>query len=537
MNSSAEIITSPCSNKMQTPVDKISKLIDAQLDFNKLLMKQLMLGKPQERIKVFASFFLELSDIPTELNKNALSVVDAQKKDCIVKIVADIHEYEAIKKMISSSPDEIDQLYLYIYATLEADIFGLQNTNKKNFENFVSKLFISKPSNKMVNKIFNGIVKGSYENSTNIEVKIKKEMLGLLYPHISSCCKDFMGLFKFDLREGGDFNMDIPKSYLKGSADFIGELYENVSKFKNNELYRLSKYACAIAEKMVSGQTSSKSLPDVYIEIYQLYAVGQAVYNAANEIIKMLAMLEEQNNIAVSQNVMAEELKSLSASVIEVEEKKEEKIIHDSHSVSSTEVQSEVVDSVEKEENLSLPENAIKIEEEKEGYSFHKFFGPKNKTAAKSIEIKNKEKLIQIDMKKFESYKDDHHVTFLKVFGKIEYESISLRELINLVLALNGTIETTGANRCRIEIGGIYAYCLMSGESVKELPQNQCQKATITFHGSAQKQKKSQQQDGAPHYLVEQFKAAFERVGFTPDSLCYEFRSVVGGKRDMAPHK
>ena len=111
--------------------------------------------------------------------------------------------------------------------------------------------------------------------------------------------------------------------------------------------------------------------------------------------------------------------------------------------------------------------------------------------------------------------KEEHQMTLKAVFDD-QCKTWPLRALVNLVRALGGEIKATASNRCRIEIKNIYAHLLMPSEDLLPLSSQLSQKATVTWHGSA-KQKKNKR--GAPAYLIAQFRAALERVGYTPKTL------------------
>ncbi|CDZ78461.1 hypothetical protein BN59_02771 [Legionella massiliensis] len=113
----------------------------------------------------------------------------------------------------------------------------------------------------------------------------------------------------------------------------------------------------------------------------------------------------------------------------------------------------------------------------------------------------------------------DHLDTFMKVFGLIPYDSINLRALVNLTLEFGGVIKKTGANRCRIEMKNIYAFILAPIEEVAPSTT-----ATVTMHGGGHRSTRSQNHDRnkAPDYLIEQFREAFTRAGFTPANLGLE---------------
>ena len=107
----------------------------------------------------------------------------------------------------------------------------------------------------------------------------------------------------------------------------------------------------------------------------------------------------------------------------------------------------------------------------------------------------------------------------------LPYETINLRALVKLTLNFGGEIETTGANRCRMKIKNIYAFIAVPQEALEKA----CNSATVTMHGGGHRATRSQNHDrgNAPDYLVEQFKDAFTRAGFTPVNMGLSMDPVI----------
>ncbi|CDZ76489.1 hypothetical protein BN59_00758 [Legionella massiliensis] len=97
------------------------------------------------------------------------------------------------------------------------------------------------------------------------------------------------------------------------------------------------------------------------------------------------------------------------------------------------------------------------------------------------------------------------------------YDTINLRALVNLTLNFGGVIKKTSSNRCRIEIQNIYAFICVPEEALARA----CNTATVVMHGGGHRSTRSQNNDreNAPDYLIEQFKDAFTRAGFTQVNL------------------
>lgn len=492
-------------NQHETALNTIKKIIDAELSYMKCLAEQMLKGSDEECVRIFALInYLEPSDLPAYLGKPVMYAVKQVKQKIINGIIGDIKKYEVIKSLAAADCVDFDALYLYVSYFCQENTFLLKRETKDELKARYSKLFDINLSSKRMNTIYNCINNFSAEKTPHFQLACEMELLNLLRPKISSTCRKYSELFHIEFQKDGYVDVPFPAQYRHEIANFLDDLKLCANKFQSDELMNLGKKLIVIAMDMGLRKTNSTSILDYYLELFTSFKKFQGIHSETVLLMNDLIKPKVQEEIA----------KQPDAIMIEVEEEKPD-IAMNSDDLSGLE--------------QVLPENEIVVEEDKENYFDHYFFNARKKISSNpdSIESKNDKRLIQIDEKNFEKYKDHNHDTFLKVFGQIDYISISIRELVSLVLALNGTFTHSGANRCRLEIGSIYAYAIMTAEDCDGMSSKQCQKATITFHGSAKSQKKSQRDQGAPQYLIAQFKVAFERAGFTPDRLHYEYRSAT----------
>ena len=76
-----------------------------------------------------------------------------------------------------------------------------------------------------------------------------------------------------------------------------------------------------------------------------------------------------------------------------------------------------------------------------------------------------------------------------------------------------------------MKIKNIYAFIAVPQEALEKA----CNSATVTMHGGGHRATRSQNHDrgNAPDYLVEQFKDAFTRAGFTPVNMGLSMDPVI----------
>ncbi|WP_131793495.1 hypothetical protein [Legionella brunensis] len=554
----------------ESSLDKVKKHLDAQIEYNRFLMERLLRGKSEDIFEIVASMFLDLSEVPRSIKLPPSNILEELKKEFITHIVADLKEYQRLKDCANKGTN-LDYLYLSIHFTCKNWLLGVQNTQPKKLELLLSHLYSGNDLKKKVKEILYRIHTKSLKSPLMAEIFNLSEILSILEPEVSHDCLRF----KDDIQIIQDKDMtviSITEEAMSGkSKKIIQFLDKNPS---NLEFLSLVEKWIEANNKLKTAEVSS-NLNDSYLVTFERMKIKYQVEDEINRFLQEAAARQKDSKIAetleapkdVGENQseiglssqpsksrkkvrergnhpvkMGKQEAILQSEKTSVERLEEiEKPLKSSYSMkeavieppkdqleqdmlpqlpSSSHVETIHFNSTTVQEadisitSLKHEEDEEKLNENVETYTYvqdYTLFAKKNDARQQQQKDDKKPKRNVLNLNK------EQQETYLKVFDLMPYESINLRALVNLTQALGGTLKTTGANRCRIELKNIYAHLLVPEEALAKA----CDKATVTMHGGGHRSKSSQNNDRekAPDYLISQFKAAFIRAGYTPINL------------------
>lgn len=538
-------------SEIETPLNKIQKIIDEQLAFNELLARQIVNSNGDEILTIFLSFFINLSDISIRQSL-APERVPILKREVLKLILGDIKNYNALKSTISNFAD-LDYLFLHIHSLREGAVLGLMKTatDLTTLKDVLSYAFSGTELEKQSKKVIQGIKSMRLKSPIMSDVNTFKEMINILKPEISASCLRYVEDYEFELGNlnGSEVLKILPARDVKPKQKRLEEQANVLSK-KNVPYLELRLLTRNYSEQVQNMNMSFISCPiyEKFNERYfilfdtakKLYEAEEKLREKMRELSALLAVQEQLSETSVPIVGMEDVQSTISPSVSKKPVPSNSvKPVNETLPVSLIDSKNTIIHEILPEQNaIDLPQASYPVtseipdepkddidhaeilhstqdEVEPDYTSYHRQFSKKPKETEQRDPVKRN---------RLELSTTEQDI-FLKVFGLRDYETINLRALVSLACdGFNATMTTTGANRCRIEIKNIYATLLMPATVLQTEPSNQCQKATVTMHGGGHRSKKSLNNDkgNTPSYLINQFRAAFERAGFTPENLGLE---------------
>ncbi len=566
------------ANSEDSSLEEIRKIIDAEVAYNRLLEKKLHQGKDEEVFEIFASMFIELSEIPPLIKLPSASVLRDLKQKLLDQIATDLENYERLNACTESKDVTPDKLYLAINLVYQNSLIDLTSITRKKLEGILSFLYAGKELSKKVKEVFSRINTKNLKSPYMAELHSVAEMLNLLKPKISPECIRYLDDVEiskndknlmFVLKEEND------KRFNKKVQNFLAQDPTNkefLSLKKNNE-------------DAIKALPADEETNDVHAGYLTLFEKIKVKYRTEEDIINFIekakqdaknnvkavtlqtvpALLEEPKQPLASLPVSAEvivadtknqfenekqssqtskEPQNFPSSPVEApqsipvpllserEEGKQElsQTLVEQHEqllifpvvTNNNNNQKEITLTAESESLSAVSKSDLEVEQEdnrektSEEFSYaandYLLFNKTKKEQQKPTAVKTKYNVLDLNK--------EQRDTLLQLFDLMPYDNIKLRALVNLTQALGGTLKTTGSNRCRMEIKNIYAHLLVPEQALSKV----CNKATITMHGGGHSAKRSNNNDreNAPDYLIDQFKAAFVRAGYTPINLGLE---------------
>ncbi|MGQ3890059.1 hypothetical protein ACQUW5_13640 [Legionella sp. CNM-1927-20] len=547
-------------------LEEIRRINEALLQYNRNLYTQLRKSKIKEEIfEIICAMYCNLSQLPEVRKVPDNKIFEEVKAAVLQGLREDVARYTQYK--IYLERNQIDELYLSMRLTAQFIRTQSQSSNTNTVEYLFSFFYTGKELKKKVRQACNG----KHISPVMAEYLELQKTIKLLEPLVSSACLKFEEEVKCvdaqivengRIREAGridtgNIKLEKSKTY-KRARKYLEE-----NPHPSNPIYiqlksLIEKYKECLTSKESQQGNPSKDLHDNYIALFNRI---KPKYALEAEIDSLLKMAVEEKTIAVQ---VAEDKSHLRHS-----KQAEHGLIHQHSELTIGQTQSttstatledktsgtnltvvsefasgEVMEVREQKEEASMAENADagiedkspeeeeeevveeRIEElglaksEQTGDNLigkDKFYTSYSKQTQKHNTTK---KVLPETKYNVLNLKEEHQETLKKVFDLLEYKTMSLRELVSLAFALGGKLTSTGANRCRLEIENIYAHLLVDRESIEVASANLASTATVTWHGGGHRSTRSQNSaKGVPNYLIEQFRSAFERAGYTPKNL------------------
>lgn len=515
----------------EAALEKVKKLIDAQIDFNKNLMKSLLSSNNLEVCEILISMYADLSHIPKLNTVPKHEMVAFLKQTLIKNIIVDIQSFNKLQQYAISSPD-LEYLFLKIHCDHQVTLSGLKQTSAAAYKEVFSFFYSGLNLKKIIKHITKNLV--NKNSAVFVDVNVLSEMLTLLTPHVGAHCLHFQNKETIAVNEEG-YSYILKKPLYKNYDKQIAALPSYNPYYPDlNSL--LAQY---IYIHLRSPDTS-KNFSDNYLSFYENQ---KSVYQLEEQIENMLkqarsfdlnAKKENENQLIFNKSVQllpkTSEKERLDVSTLIINNADTKSI--DPVSINREKITAEFHQSLNVSNGLSIDAGVSSSESSEIQNGKKELVAEDDDVLCNSYAInhyglfsKNYKKESEKTVEKYNTLNlnKEHEDTFKKVFNLIPYDYIKLRALVNLALALGATIKTTGANRCRIEIKNIYANLLVNESQITKSLENAnvCDKATVTMHGGGHRSTRSQNNDAdkAPQYLINQFQAAFTRAGFTPESL------------------
>lgn len=511
-------------------LEKIKKLIDAQLDFNKNLANSLLFGSEQDVCEIIISMFADLSKIPKLEKKPESKIIAGIKKGLINNILGDIKLFNQLQKYASGTYD-LEHLFLKINSNYQCSFSELYKHSNDTIKNIFCCFYTGSNLKNILKKINTNM------NTKNCaifsDINVLSEMLTLLTPHASDYCIKFTNEVEVISKKGYTYVVEKPVNWMRNLQ--LSSLPDNSPYYP--ELHALIREYLSIDSTLIQQQESTDCSDD-YVLLYEKKKLQYSLIAKIEEILKEAQFFHlnarKQNE---EKPILKKPAKPLLAKLPVPPEKELLKI--SALMVSNNENMSPIFDSIQpvlreneittiseqKNVDFSLSDPLIfnsetdEVKKEKEAFcdnpaiDHYRLFSKASKKEPETV--KTQSNILNLNK--------DHEDTLKKTFNLIDYDYIKLRALVNLAVALGATIKTTGANRCRIEMKNIYAHLLINETDITQSLENKtkCDKATVTMHGGGHRSTRSQNNDSdkAPQYLVDQFRAAFTRAGYTPENL------------------
>ncbi|CEK10774.1 hypothetical protein [Legionella hackeliae] len=553
----------------KSSLEHIQKTIEAQIEYNKFLKERLSKTNTSQHevFEIIISMFLDLSQVPTSLIKPVPDEdLKRRKQDVIQHIDSDIADFKRLKKLAKDC-NNLDNLYLTIHFTLQQWYLGIAQTNSKSVEELLSNLYEGKELKKKVKETMRILNTKSAKSPLMTETIIMSEMLKVLKPEINPLVLRFIDDTEF--KSMGNLTRFTPTN------EALRGIHPKIEKFLRE--VTAEKEYLLLAREYLSTTNSIKTLQvsiDLKTSYLALFETMKIRYRLEERMLSMMQEARQKKNTIIAASLeLKPTVKSpeegLPKKTVQAQLESTQEKIHQSlesspsltpkvislvgHPSSDSEVTSDIISEQlksqipsseisstiplssdleatspcsDKKQDVSISNDNTKEEDITDDYSSvtdFSIFARKDTTKPQIPVVKTKRNVLNLGKNDVDTY--------LKVFELIPYDSINLRALVNLTQAFGGTLTTTGANRCRIEIKNIYAHLLIPEETLAKA----CEKATVTMHGGGHRSKKSQNNDreNAPDYLIEQFKAAFVRAGYTPVNLGLNEEATMNGKLEF----
>ncbi|OCH97187.1 hypothetical protein A8135_06045 [Legionella jamestowniensis] len=525
----------------KTPVEIVKKYVDAQIEYNNFLKERLTHGKQEEIFEIFLSLFLDLSEVPRLVKIPPKTILQKNVGEFIGHIEADLEEYERIKTCLDTHTT-VDQLYLTIYFTYKQWLFGIDDITSKKIKNILSYVYDGNELKKKVKEVIKRVNMKSSKSPLLCEINSLFEICTMLQSEVSDDCLRFKDDISIKSKNGYIF-LSLPEESNRKERQFLDKNPDD------QEFLSLLKRSTEAYDALESKNIST----DLHTSYLNLFAKMKVKYRIDEEIKTFMQRAAEKKQASLLESTVMQTEGTENFSERVAIQPAQLSLNSNENSVLTTAVQCEQTSQEEKHSSNAefsakkITHQLAYVESHEQASTLHCSSSPMTEEVdIPTVSFKDEEEIEQ-DLNKENnaecSYSPDYSLfppkikeqpkketrrnilnlnkeqqeTFLKVFGLISYDSINLRALVNLTQALGGTIKTTGANRCRIEIKNIYAHLLVPEEALNKA----CKKATVTMHGGGHRNKASQNNDRekAPDYLISQFRAAFVRAGYTPINL------------------
>lgn len=505
---------------------RIRKYFDAQIEYNNLLEKRATICPDEELLDILISLFLDLSEVPKLKASLPKAFIQLHRKELIKEINSDRQMNESLRDQASAENVNFDYLYLKIKLAYKTRLLLIQGLPVKAFEKTLSIFYSGQELKKKTKSVSQGIYEKNVKVPIMAEIQALDEMLKLLEKNISPECAKFVEDAEITEQDRCIFFSIDPM------IDSVSKKALKFSKKAPSDqkiVTLIQKYSEAV-EVVLTTSSPEKNEAENYIALFEnmkiKYQIDDEISNYVKEAnhqlqiednLKKTASIEvkSKDEIISQFQPIVQKLESQKDSEKPPQQSEEKAIADDTIAHKEDEsssvllnLETEVTDLKEKEngkdEEVLAPEDSYSVTD-------YSIFANKDKRKQQQQPEKPPIKRNVLNLNK------DQQKTLRELFDIEKYESINLRALVNLAVALKATFHTTGANRCRIEMKTIYAHILVPEQALEKA----CNSATVTMHGGGHRSSKSQNhdRDKAPGYLIDQFKAAFTRAGYTPANL------------------
>ncbi|WP_419418403.1 hypothetical protein ACNVED_07500 [Legionella sp. D16C41] len=552
---------------------EINKMLDAQIDYNKLLYKQIYNGSTEEAYEIMASLYIDLEDCPEPVNQINDEVFKLVKQETMTQIIEDLKDYKVMKQHVADTGN-IDYLYVSMYLSYNILLNNLYKINAKSIRAVLSHFFKDPVLEQKTRKALENI--NNKTSDITLEIRALNQALKSLEAHVSPhCLRLFDEIEICNIQESASYAA-IGISFKKSA--FNSKIQRNAEQFlikypDNNSLRELIKQ-CDSAIDELTAPVDSKG--DIFVNTITVFERMKHKYEVEARLETLLNQLKQEEKQRQLQAVvtLSPILPSANKQPPEIAPTHPEKTPatlanlnkkeppaknyqpdikpNEEPALSESITQPDAKEGKDQDDTVSAStKNESKQEKDNATSTLTKNEGKQEKTQHKVVytqphysHFNTKPKVNEVSASKPQSaqkifikgfHNTQHEETLLNLFTdkqvriKQQVPKPSKKALIALCEALNGQIVTTGANRCRISINNIHAHILLPGKKAKKNAKktsektaqktNECKKATVTMHGGGQSAKPSQRQRETPDYLIGQFQSALTRAGYTPDSL------------------
>lgn len=504
-------------NAMSNPqicLENVKKLIDAQIEFNHGLADQLVKSQNKREVcEIILSMHLNLAKTPKPIIIPEDEIFKLYKQIFIKATIHDLYEFQRLKSCADDNPD-LDHLYLKIHCLLQEQLINLESTPEKECKAILSHFYNGKNLKLALKQRIRNHSKNSTNSAISADISVLNEMLTLLEPHVSAYCLKFKNSLKIlgSVDNKGYINLQ----NIEKDVHFNQKIQVLLNNYPNYpELHSLLMQYYSFQPNVDPTLRIDENVLTLFKTMKNRDSIKEKIEKILLELKTPLSETDAEKKVPENNAMQKEPDKNCENNLIEQELPLAICLETEKEKAASFPIELRTTDSM-----LTLEETHEEFGSEYEDEFDEKapinpyyMFSKKNKK--EPVQPKAKHNVLNL--------KKEHQNTLLEVFDLLPYDYIKLRALVNLTQALGGTMKTSGANRCRIELKNIYAHVLMDGTELTQTHNNEnvCNKATVTMHGGGHRSTRSQNNDAdkAPDYLIKQFRAAFIRAGFTPENL------------------
>ncbi|MGQ3888502.1 hypothetical protein ACQUW5_05660 [Legionella sp. CNM-1927-20] len=588
MKSKATLFFTPadsvnCNHMQGSPLDEIKKYIDAQIEYNEILLKQLQESENKhEAFEIIVSNCISLSEMPQSYTLPNDDILEDMKQGFIGDIQRDIKVYEKLKAQLNITDiQNVDHLYLIInFAYQENKLFAF-NTKPEGLKQIFSYVY-GKDAAKKINRAI--IDARSSKSPLLTEANTLKEMLDILVPYVSQHSQRFKDDAQITLTKNYSVSIAL------GESEHRPSIYKRLCSFldknpDNVEAQALKREYLEIIKVLNKTKTVSTDMCDIYRELFENL---QAKYQIEDKITIFLRAIiqkklleqssdttkytesqlipspitnttvrrpdstphvselheKEQSSTSLSPILTQDELPKTTAEQIEpslspenpkVDIKNKHHLTKtnelDDFSTTSSQLGKEEEGNGqetredqlgnEKEEKGLESNEKIDGEQSKSSYNDYQLFPKSKKKKARAPASSSVESKVENKHNTLNLNKE-HQDTFRKIWSsKVKHNAKGDHETIDL-RALISLLHKLGGT---LETTGRNRTVLKIKNIYAHLlvPAEKvegCNTASVKMHGGGHRSKRSQNSDSAaPGYLVEQTRKALERAGYTPVNL------------------